>query len=57
MANWKEELWKQCKKALTNGGEVRIIFNKRDRNKRIPTIQVYLDNYVRCDEETIIADD
>ena len=56
MANYKDELWKACKKALIQGGEVRIIFTKRGNN-RIPIITTYLDNYIKCDEETIIQDD
>lgn len=57
MANYKEELWKACKKALYNGGEVRIIFKKISGNKRIPLITLYLDNYSCCDEETVVIDD
>ena len=57
MANWHDELWKTCKKALVTGGEVRIIFTKTQGNKRIPIISAYFDNYVRCDEETVIRDD
>ncbi len=55
--NWKEELWKQCKRTLITGGEVKIIFTKTQGNNRIPIISVYPDNYTRCDIETITEDD
>ena len=56
MANWHDELWKVCKEALIYGGEIKINFTKRG-NKRIVIIQKFIDNYVRCDEETVIPDD
>jgi hypothetical protein len=56
MPSWKEEMWRACSRALRNGGEVKIIFMKR-QEKVIPTVYCYVDNYVRCDEETILEDD
>ena len=56
MPNWKDELWKACKKAYRQGGEVKAIFIRR-QNKVIPIIQSYIDNQVRCDEETIISEE
>ena len=56
MPNWKDELWKACKKAYRQGGEVKAIFIRR-QNKVIPIIQSYIDNQVRCDEETIVSEE
>ena len=53
---WKDSLLKECSKAYFRGGEVRIIFIRR-QNKVIPIIKTYIDNEVRCDEETIIEED
>lgn len=54
--NWKDALWEQCKKAYYKGGEVKIVFIRR-QNKVIPVINTYIDNQIRCDEETVIDED
>ena len=56
MPKWKDELWKACNKVYYKGGEVRAIFIRR-QNKVIPIIQSYIDNQVKCDEETIINEE
>ena len=56
MPNWKDELWKACKKAYWKGGEVKVIFIRR-QNKVIPIVQFYFDNQIKCDEETIISEE
>ncbi len=54
--NWKDELWKACNKAYYKGGEVKIVFIRR-QNKVIPIIQSYIDNQVKCDEETVVKEE
>lgn len=56
MPQWKDELWKAVNKAYYKGGEVKITFIKRQQ-KRIPVVESYIDNQVRCDEETVINDE
>jgi hypothetical protein len=56
MSSWKEVLWQQCKKAYYKGGEIKIIFIRR-QNKVIPIIQSYIDNQVKCDEETVVGEE
>lgn len=56
MPNWKDELWKSCKRAYYKGGQVKITFIRR-QNKVIPTIETYIDNFVRCDEETVVSEE
>ena len=56
MPNWKDELWKACKRAYWKGGEVKIIFIRR-QNKVIPIVQFYFDNQIKCDEETIVSEE
>ena len=56
MPHWKDELWKACKKAYFRGGEVKITFIKR-QDKRIPLIETYIDNQIRCDEETVVSEE
>ena len=56
MANYRDEIWKAVKEALIHGGEIKINFTKRG-DKRIIIVQKFIDNYVRCDEETIVVDD
>ncbi len=56
MPNWKDELWKAGNKAYYKGGEVKIVFIRR-QNKVIPIINCYIDNQIKCDEETVIEED
>lgn len=49
-------MWEACKRAYNRGGEVKVIFIKR-QNKVIPIVQSYIDNQVRCDEETVIGEE
>ncbi len=56
MANYKDELWKAMKLVLHKGGELRVNVSKRG-SQRIVIIQTFPENYIRCDEETIITDD
>ena len=56
MPQWKDVLWQAVNKAYYRGGEVKIIFIKRQQ-KRIPIIESYIDNQVRCDEETVITEE
>ena len=56
MPNWKDTLWKQVEKAYYKGGEVKITFIKRQQ-KRIPIIESYIDNQIKCDEETVICEE
>jgi len=56
MPNWKDELWKACEKAYYKGGEVKIIFIRR-QNKVFPVIQSFIDNQIKCDEETVISEE
>lgn len=53
---WKDALLKECSKAYYKGGEIRIVFIRR-QDKVIPIIKSYIDNQIRCDEETIIEED
>ncbi len=53
---WKEALLKECNRARIRGGEVRINFIRR-QDKAIPVIKTYIDNHIRCEEETIVIDD
>jgi len=57
MADWRDELWKACKETLKTGGEVRIVFMKRNTQSRLPVISIYKENYIKCNEETVIIDD
>ena len=56
MGNYQTELWKACKEILHKGGEIRVNVTKRGQN-RIIIIQKFPENYIRCDEETMVADD
>lgn len=56
MPDWKEVLWRECRKAYHKGGEIKAIFIRR-QNKVIPIIQSYIDNQVKCDEETIVSEE
>jgi hypothetical protein len=56
LPHWKEELLKACLKAYYKGGEVKIVFIKR-QNKVRPVIQQFIDNQVLCDEETLLTDE
>ncbi len=56
MANWHDELWKAGKEILNKGGEIKVNVTKRGQ-QRIIIIQKFPDNYIRCDEETVIQDD
>lgn len=56
MPSWRDTLWKQVEKAYYQGGEVKITFIKRQQ-KRIPIIESYIDNQIRCDEETVICEE
>lgn len=53
---WEEALKKELDKALYRGGEVKITFIKR-QEKRIPIIESYIDNQIRCDEEVVLGED
>ena len=57
MPNWKDVLWQQCRKAYHNGGEVKIVFLKRERNKRIPLVYPSTPEPIKCDEETITSEE
>lgn len=52
---WQDALGAACKEAYQKGGEVKAIFIRR-QNKVIPIVEKYIDNQVRCDEETVIKD-
>jgi len=54
--DWRDELWKAAKEILKKGGEIRVNVTKRD-HKRIIIIQKFPENYIRCKEETVLADD
>lgn len=56
MPQWKEVMWRECKKVYNKGGEVKIIFIRR-QNKVIPIIQSYIDNQIKCDEETVVGEE
>ena len=56
MINWKDALWKEVKRAFYRGGEVKITFIKREK-KRIPIVESYIDNQIRCDEETVVGEE
>lgn len=56
MPNWKEVLWRECGKAYHKGGEIKAIFIRR-QNKVVPIIQSYIDNQVKCDEETVVNEE
>jgi hypothetical protein len=51
--HWKDVLWRAASKIMIEGGELRMIVIKRERD-RIPEIYVYPDNKERCKKETII---
>lgn len=51
--NWKDAMWAACKEAYHKGGEVKAVFIRR-QDKVIPIVQSYIDNQVRCDEETVV---
>ncbi|HLE17233.1 MAG TPA: hypothetical protein VI728_03000 [Syntrophales bacterium] len=53
---WQDALWGECKKAYLRGGEVKVIFIRR-QNKVIPIIESYVDNQIRCDEETVTKEE
>lgn len=53
---YQEVLWREVKKAYTHGGEVRIIFIKR-QNERIPVVRSYIDHQISCDKEIVIDDE
>ena len=56
MPDWKTVLFKQCEQAYYKGGEVKVVFIRR-QNKVIPIINSYIDNQVKCDEETIVNEE
>lgn len=56
MADWKTEFWKAGKEILLKGGQITVNVSKRGQ-QRIIIIQKFPENYVRCDEETVITDD
>ncbi len=53
---WEQAILKVCREVLYKGGEVRIVFIKR-QNKRIPVITKFIDNKIFCDEEILAEDD
>jgi len=53
---WKEALLRECYQAYIRGGEITIIFIRR-ADKVIPIIKRYIDNQIKCDEETIPQED
>jgi len=53
---WQDALWSECKKAYQKGGEIKAIFIRR-QNKVIPIIESYIDNQIRCDEETVTKEE
>ena len=53
---WRDALWGECKKAYLRGGEVKVIFIRR-QDKVIPIIESYIDNQIRCDEETVTKEE
>lgn len=53
MPQWKDVLWSECKRAYYRGGEIKVIFIRR-QDKVIPIVQSYIDNQIKCDEETVI---
>lgn len=56
MPAWKEVLWKACERAYYKGGEIKIVFIRR-QNKVFPVVQSYIDNQIKCDEETVINEE
>ena len=54
--NWKEAVLSACTEAYHKGGEVKAVFIRR-QDKVIPIVQSYIDNQVRCDEETIVSEE
>jgi hypothetical protein len=56
LPDWKTVLFKQCEQAYYKGGEVKVVFIRR-QNKVIPIINSYIDNQVKCDEETIVNEE
>ena len=53
---WQDALWSECKKAYSKGGEIKAIFIRR-QNKVIPIIESYIDNQIRCEEETVTKEE
>ena len=51
---WQDAMWDACEEAYQKGGEVKAVFIRR-QDKVIPIVQSYIDNQVRCDEETIVG--
>jgi len=57
MVDWKDELLRECFRAIdSGGGEVRIQFAPRKQDKLVPIIKTYLDNQTICKEIEVEED-
>lgn len=50
---WEEELIRQAKLIMIQGGELHFRVIKRQR-ERIPDIRVYPENYIKCKSEILV---
>lgn len=58
--HWRDALLDKCYEIMQKGGEVRIQFRHRQRDKKlyvVPIINVYANNQKICDELEMDIDD
>lgn len=51
---WQEAILQAAEDVMVSGGKLEFIVLKREKNKRVPIINKFLDNQIICKEVVLI---